>query len=391
MSEILTETPQAQPKVETQSGLDRLSMDEIYGNPSKEPVKSETSATQETEKLESTETQIPEEKSNESSFTETEKKPEIPESGTDTSATSSTPSEEVGFEDKGIVSDTDEGSWKAIIQASGYEVPNDYSEEKGFEIFNQLKENEINQKIEIVKNYRESDLFSELPQPVQGEAKLIFDLMKTGQTLSDIVAPLQQIKEWKGMSKEELIRKNLEGLEGYTSEMVDHKMEQIVAANHVDIEYQILMNAVNTMEKNLYTQQQQQIQAWNAKQAHVTEQRLQQEFNSFKAAMDKVPSFMDKKLSEENKASILNDYTNGYADTLLKNPEKLAKFMLYDKYGEQGIKYLQSRAIEKANLEQKKNQLNIPPTIQGNANRIETTTQIKNGIDRLANDPRYAL
>lgn len=388
MSETI-EVPQAQPKAVT-SGLDRLSrdFDEIFpeNTPStKEPTPVAT-ATEETAKLEGATIETPV-----ATIPETTVKTEVEKPAETIPATipeTTLEKEVIGFEEPAV--QQEESGWKPIIEAFGYQIPDDFAEEKGFEVLAQLKDAEFKTRLEEVKNFREAEIFTELPEDVRDEARLTFELFKSGQTLEQINAPIQQIKEWKSMSKEELIRHNLEGITGYTQEMINHRMEQIQEANHVDIEYQILINYVNQKEQELVQQRQQQIQTYSNQLSQVKEQKRQQDFNSFKTALDKVPTFMDRKLSDENKTSIINDYNNGYVNVLTQNPEKLARFMLYDRYGEIGLKYLQDRAIEKATIEKAKTQLNIPPVTGGGANTVEIATQSKNGIDRLASDPRYA-
>lgn len=376
MSEETT-TLQAQ-STKAESGLDRLSrdFDEIFAEVPTTVVeaKKEETATEITEKLENPEI-VKEEKAAEI-IAEPVIVPEAEESE--------------GFTENAAVQEENQG-WKPIIEAWGYQLPPDYNEENGFEVLTQLKEAEFSTRLEEVKNYREAELFSELPEDVRDEAKLTYELFKSGQTLEQINAPIQQIKEWKSMPKEELIRSNLEGIPGYTPEMIDHKMSQIVEAGHVDIEYKILRNYVDQKETELVQQRQQQIQIYSNQQAQIKEKREQTELNSFKAALDKVPTFMDRKLSAENKNNILNDYASGYVKSLTQNPEKLAKFMLYDRFGQQGLEYLQARALEKATLEKAKSEHNIPINITGAANVIEsTTTQVKNGMERLSQDMRYA-
>ncbi len=384
MPETIDTPASAQPQAAL-SGLDRLSrdFDEIF--PENKTVVTEpppaVSATEETAKLEGEATPPAEPAKAEPA------KPAEPAAATP--PVEPVIEEPVGFEEKTQAKEEQEG-WKPIIEALGYTLPENFDEEKGFEILTQLKEQEFAEKLQEVKNFREAEIFSDLPEDIRDEAKLTFELFKSGQTLEEINAPIQQIKEWKAMSKEELIRSNLEGIPGYTPEMIDHKMSQIVEAGHVDIEYQILANYVNQKEAELNQARQQQIQIYSNQQAQIKEQKRQQELNSFKAALDKVPVFMDRKLSDENKTSILNDYNNGYVKALTQNPEKLAKFMLYDKYGQQGLEYLQARALEKATVEKAKSQLNIPPATGGVTNMVETATTIKNGMDRLSQDARYA-
>lgn len=396
MSETI-QAPQEQPQVAKLSSFDRLSQDPQFFWGDNQPEKSTTTApapsvTEETNKLENTQTNLTIEPNKAEASPAQTKPGEVKTSETKPPGIEQPPTEvkpeEVGFTDTASQSNED-GSWKSLIENLGYSIPEDFTEEKGQEIFVQLKEDEIAQRLEEVKNFKELEVFSALPEKTQGEGKLIYELLKTGQSLNDIMAPYDQVKTWKGMTKEQLIRHSLEGTPGYTEEMINHKMEQIVANSHVDVEYNILMNEVNLFESKINQQRQEQILSWQAQQNQVKEQKRQNEYGAFKAALDKVPMFMDKKLSDENKATILTEYNNGYAQNIFK-PEKLVKFMLFDKYGEQGLKYLQDRATESATVEKAKSQHNIPPVTTGGANRVEQTTTYKSGIERLANDPRFA-
>ncbi len=146
------------------------------------------------------------------------------------------------------------------------------------------------------------------------------------------------------------------------------------------------------LQNNINKQREQDIQHYNTQQQQLKDQKRQQEVSSFKTALDKVPMFMDRKLTDDNKRTILNEYTNGAAENLLKNPEKVAKFMLWEKYGEQGLKYMKARVLEDLTLEKAKQQHNVPTTQTGagGQNRVTTTNQnFNSGMDRLSADDNY--
>lgn len=272
----------------------------------------------------------------------------------------------------------EEASFKSIIEALEYQVPEDYSEKKGFEILKKLQDQRIEASREEIKNFRLDDIISEYPETVQAEAKLVLDLLKTGQTLDQINAPIQQIKEWRDMPKEALIRLNLSGIEGYTQEHVDHKMEELIASGKVDIEHQILLNGINVMEKQLHAQRNQQIQQITDSQNLIREQKRQKELNDVKTALDRMPAFMDIKLKDENRAQILKDYQEGAFDRF--TPADKAEFLAYKKYGKQAMQYIQSRATEKANLELAKSQHVIPPATSAGS---RVGTKHNTGMERL--------
>lgn len=390
MSETTTATPQEQSQTETTvSGLDRLSQDPAFLFGGESTVKTETKPTEsvleETAKLEG-------EKTEEKPVEETKPTEEVKKE--ETEKPEEKKEELVGFEDTTPAEEQQaDGSWKAYLEANEIPIPEDFTEEKGFELVLQAERQKIAAEYEEKANINKENVFEILPETTRSEAKLVFDLMAQGQTLEDIIAPIQSIRELKALSPEQLIRKNLEGLEGWDAQMVDHEMEKLAANGHIDIEHKKLMLFLNNSEKQINDQRLQQIELYNTQQNQIRESKRQQEINSFKTALDRVPAFMDRKLSDDNKRTILNEFSQGAVEQLTKNPEKLVKFMLWDKYGEQGLKYIQARAQEQATLEKAKSQHNIPSSLnKGGAANIVTTTQGQqhsNGIDRLQNDPLF--
>jgi hypothetical protein len=390
MSET-TATPQEQSKTEVAAGLDRLSQDPNFifdtDNATEKPVEETTTATEETAKLEGEkpETEIVEEKkTEEESFKDDTKAEEKTETAT----------EEDGFKDDDTNTiASEQGTWKAYLEANEIPIPEDFSEDKGFEVVLNAEKEKIKAEYEQLAAINKENVFEILPEETRSEAKLIFDLMAQGQTLEQINAPINSINELRALAPEQLIRKNLEGLAIYTPEQIDYQIEKMVADGKVELEHGILMNSLKLMEDNINTQRKEQINQYNARQEQVKEQKRLQELNSFKTALDKKTTFMDKKLTDDNKRTLLNEFSNGATEQLLKNPDDIAEFMLWKKYGKQGLSYLKAKAQEEATLAKMKAQHNIPQDATNKGMANTTTTETKNnyasGIDRVANDPAF--
>lgn len=391
MSET-TATPKEQSKTEITAGMDRLSQDAnfIFDTDTvvEKPVEETKPVADEVAKLEGEkpETETVEDKKPEDEAFKDEAKTEEKKE--------EKPVEEDGFKDddaNAIASE--QGTWKAYLEANDLPIPEDFTEEKGFEVVLNAEREKIKAEYEQIASINKENVFEILPEETRSEAKLVFDLMAQGQTLEQINAPINSINELRALAPEQLIRKNLEGLNIYTPEQIDYQIEKMVADGKVDLEHGILMNSLKLMEDNINTQRQIQIKQYNAQQEQIREQKRLQDYNSFKAALDKKTTFMDKKLTDDNKRTLYNEYVNGAKEQLLKNPNEIAEFMLWKKYGPQGIKYLKAKAQEEVTLANMKNQHNIPQNVTNQGVRNTTTTETKNnyasGIDRVSNDPAF--
>lgn len=396
-----TATPQEQSKTETSSGLDRLSQDPefIFGDNKPETTTTTTTttpavtATEETAKLEG-------EVKEESVKTETTTTPAVtaeptPEEKLKAETELAAKAEEKRIADEVFKLDSttqleQDNTWKALLTAKNVEIPADFTEEKGLELYEASIIKEYDQKLALANEISKDSVFEQVPETNRSEAKLYFDLMAQGLTLEQINAPINSIRELKALSPEQLIRKNLEGLPGWDSAMVDSEMEKLVEKGAIDIEHKKLILYLDGQENQINSERQQQINIYNQKQQHLSEQKRQQELSSFKTTLDRMPEFMGLKLNDDVKRTISSEYENGAAQNLLKNPEKVAKFMLWEKFGERALKYQKDRVLEQLTLEKAKLQHNVPTVQSGNQNRTSTTNESFNtGMDRLAKDDQF--
>lgn len=265
-----------------------------------------------------------------------------------------------------------DGSWKGIAEAFELgEIPADYSEEKGFEIIQDL----FNKKLEAVKAEAlvdaKFDRYVDVPDVVRGEAELVVELMKSGQTLQQINEPFMELAQFKAMSKEELVRNTLMFRYANDEEVVDSKMETLIADGKLDIEYKIAKIDLDNYESSLNAQRQEQVQYFQNNQRQIQIQRFNQESAKLNHALDRVPEYLGKKLTPEVKAQLKNELISGKYHSIEGTPEEKVDYFLYRKFGKQGIANFKDRALEKVTLENKQQQHNVPILNTGNVNRTE--------------------
>lgn len=269
-----------------------------------------------------------------------------------------------------------DGTWKGLIETFELgEIPADYSEEKGFEVVQDL----FNKKLEAVKAEAlvdaKFDRYVDVPDAVRGEAELVVELMKSGQTLQQINEPFIELAQFKAMSKEELVRNALMFRYANDEEVVNSKMETLVADGKLDIEYKIAKTDLDNYEQSLNAQRQEQVKNYQGKQRQIQEQRFNQESAKLNHALDRVPEYLGKKLTPEVKAQLKNELVSGKYHSIEGTPEEKVDYFLYRKFGKQGIANFKARALQDVTLQHKQNIHNVPLKENGVVNR----TEISNG------------
>ena len=96
-------------------------------------------------------------------------------------------------------------------------------------------------------------------------------------------------------------------------------------------------------------------------------------------ALDRVPSFLDKNLTQTDRQYLTNKINEGAVNALLNNPEKLARAITMLEFHDKGIQSYENRVREKLLVEQKKTLHNTPTDItKGAANQTVITNLIIN-------------
>lgn len=389
----VTEQPKAETITTSQDTvLSRLSQEFNGGEDVKiiDPIKTpEQTATQITEKLEGAVTPTveltAEEKTallaeaKELGLPETATKAEVDKFKADKEAETTWKLDEVAKSEEEEI----DGTWKGLIETFELgEIPADYSEERGFDVVQDL----FNKKLEAVKaealTEAKYDRYADVPDEVRGEAELVVELMKSGQTLQQINEPFIELAQFKAMSKEELVRNNLMFLYKNDQEVVDNKMEKIIEGGYLDVEYKVAKADLDNYEQSLNAQRQEQVKNYQGKQRQIQEQRFNQESAKLNYALDRVPEYLGKKLTPEVKAQLKNELTSGKYHSIEGTPEDKVDYFLYRKFGKQGIANFKARAQEEVTLKNKQTQHNVPILENGAVNRPTPTVGNKTEVQR---------
>lgn len=383
MSEITTtpstiEQPQAEASVtENEKVLARLSQD--YGGETVktlEPPKTETTPTTETPESVTTteptveETEALKTKAKELGLEETATKEQI-------EAAEQAKSDTEWKLDEVVKSPEEEndGTWKGLIETFELgEIPADYSEEKGFDVVQDL----FQKKLEAVKSEALSeakfDRYVDVPENIRPEAEMIVELMKSGKTIEQINQPFIELAQYKNLSQEELIRARLESQPNWDAEMVDAQMQKIIESGNLEVEYKIAKAQLDAYEQSLKGQRQQQVEQFRNTQKQIQEQRTNQENIKLKVALDRVPEFLGKKLPDNLKSQLAGELQTEAYRNMPGTAEEKVDYFLYKKFGKTAMKNFQDRALEKVVVEHKQDIHNVPIKETGNANRVEPSS-----------------
>lgn len=293
--------------------------------------------------------------------------------------------EEEGFVSKdeleGNTDESQDGTFKYLAEQLGYEVPAEFNED--FESFKALQEAKMNEVKESSFNEGKESVFSTLRPEVRAALELAQNYGEL--TLQEIVQPTIEIDNFLKMSDAELVREELKAANPkWTDEIVDREMEMLSekegAIEHAAAKVRATLEQSKEEIQLEHTAKLTQYQEM-AQQAKL--QDRQKEVESLKTALDRVPTFLDKKLTDTDKQFLIQKAQAGYLEQLKNDPDRLAKAMLFDQFGEKGLKHYRDRVAQEVRLEHKANLHNVPPTKDGTGNRTVVTKPITNQWDVL--------
>jgi hypothetical protein len=203
---------------------------------------------------------------------------------------------------------------------------------------------------------------------------MVVELMKAGQTLEQINAPLIEIAQYESMSKEELVRSYLLAKNNNDTEVVDLLMEESIGNGKIDIYHKAAKIELENIKGSVNYHRQQQIETFKNNQKAIQEQRTGKANLELKVALDRVPEFLGKKLPDNVKSQLLAELQTEAYRNMPGSPEQKVDYFLYNKFGKTAMKNFQDRALEKVVIENKQKQHNVPPVTNGVANRIEPSS-----------------
>lgn len=258
----------------------------------------------------------------------------------------------------------EDGTWKALMIAKGHEVPVDYNEDNGFELFSQLEEAKWTSEIEKAKTEAQEAVLSTLKPELRAAIELANAM--PDMTLEQILTPTLEIDNLLKLDKEELVRKEIEASNpNFTPEEVDVKMQQIRDANQIDVMNSMVRKGLEKDRVTIQEFQKQKINDYQAKQQQLKVADNQKQIEQINKVLDRDLTYLDKKLTDIDRQYLRKKIDEGYINELLNNPEKLVNAMLHDQFYTKGIASYKNRVREQALVELKQKQHNIPITTTG--------------------------
>jgi hypothetical protein len=373
-------------------GLDFLSSDPMFADESQSNATTTTPVTTEAETAITT---TPEETAaaNEQSEADKANATATPETTTEaaattTEATTTETAPEEGFFTKeevetGVTSEVEDGTWKAIALAKGYEIPADFQDD--FESYSKLEEQVIAKKLEETAAKAREDVFAGL----KPELRQAIELAQAHEdiTLQDILQPTLQIEQYLKMDNEALVRADIEARNPkFTKEMVDVEMQILSDKGLVDHTASVIKIGLEEDKAAIQADHNNRIKAYQEQSLLNKQAQKDKAVSQLNSAIDKAQSFFDKTLTDTDK-QVLKAQSASFLEELTSNPDRLAKAMLYDKLGERGEKYFKDKVRGEVLAELAKKQHNVPTTTQGQAaNRTVVTKTPASQFDILTKD-----
>lgn len=216
------------------------------------------------------------------------------------------------------------------------------------------------------------------------EAQMDFILLREGLTREEINAPTKEIDSILALSNVDIVRKDLE-LRGLSEELIEKEIEILTEKDVIDHEAEKLKVVLHQAKESVLKEREELAKSvatnYEAKQRATKLTELQ----SINTALDTVKDFMGFPITDANKSEIAKRNLEGKFESIFNDPEKRAKFILFDLFGEQAVKGLRNKAFEEGREKVTKELSNVPPTPRHNNSQstVKQSAATASGFDKL--------
>lgn len=283
------------------------------------------------------------------------------------------------LEDESASKEPEEGSWIAYAKAEGLDITEDTPE-----AYIAAKIEPIKQQLAEVENKKLEDLLHD----VDPEIRMEIELNKSGLSLQDIKAPLDNIARYKSMSDVELYREDLTlRYPNATQEWIDADVEKAVESGQIAHDAVRLRLDLDNLEAQIKQDRQQIVEKYRENNAKFLESKRGSEIESVTKALNEIPSFMGAVIAPESKQIMARKYSEGKYDQILNDPNKRAEFIMYHELGKKAYEAAIAKSEAKGKLSVTKHLSNIPP-VENLGNGKSTTEQEQlTGLKKLTQEP----
>jgi Skp family chaperone for outer membrane proteins len=261
----------------------------------------------------------------------------------------------------------DEGTWLKVFQDRGLDIPEGFNEDEGFDLLIAAEEKKWQSKVEEAKSITLDKVYSEL----RPETAMKLKLMEMGYKEDQIFGATREIQEYLKMDDSAIVRANLETF-GYPPEVLDHKMEALVAdPTKLKLEAEAIRHDLKAAEQNIVKQQETLVQKYEQERQQRVANQKQQEQAKFKEALNTVSKFLDVPVAAEVKDAIYRKYANGAYDNDLNSPQSRVEYIMYKELGHKITKLIQSKAFNEGRETIKKKLSEVPPVTSNSGQRVQ--------------------
>lgn len=255
------------------------------------------------------------------------------------------------------VENSDEPTWKSVLVERGYEVPENFSEEKGLEVLLELEEKKANERIEEARSLTVDKLLSTLKPEVAASIKL----MEMGVPQEQILNPTREIDQYLAMSEVEIVRADLEK-QGYPEDLVDAKLEALSTSPEALKRQADLIKFELTQAKTaILDQRNQLIQQFETKAQEASLMAKEAEKTQFKQALNTVEDFLGKSVPKAAKDKLYEEFSKGRFDKDFNDPKAKVELAMYKLFGKSFASSLKNTAFEQGREKIVKELTNVPP------------------------------
>jgi hypothetical protein len=295
------------------------------------------------------------------SVLEEEKKSDLTDTKTETSKTEEDifklPGEE-GSKPNLETSSDEEMKWVDVAKEIGFELKED-----SFDAFQKAK----NEFIENIKNESKKEVevksFKEQIAELPAETQLLVLGLKNGLTEEEIHKPFKMIADFKALSDADLVAKDFE-LQKYPQDLIDHKIEELTENGKLELKAKELRLILDKNEEVLLNNKLQEIKQLELESEENFKNKIAKESEIIEKHINTIDTFMEAPISKKTKDYLVEKWKSGAYHELAKDPDRIAKFIIWNEFGEQGIANLKNKSFEKGR-DEKKNKLHvIPPVIE---------------------------
>ncbi len=199
------------------------------------------------------------------------------------------------------------------------------------------------------------------------EARAIIEGLKEGHSVQDLLAPVQQIDNLLALSNEELVAEDyrLQNVEGqppvWTEDLIEKQIADLIENDRLDLAAAPLRTILNNNKKVVAQNQVDKFAQLQQQRAeHESKMRIT-ESETIKNTISSMKEYMGVPITPEVVNYIQQKWAKGEYHDSFKDPKKVADFLVYQEFGDQGIKALKNREYQRGRDEIANKLHNIPP------------------------------